>query len=444
MAGTPAIAVAAQKLLAAAMDLHRAGRLDEALASYRKLMGGMPRNFDAVHLAGTVLLQQGRAAPAAELLERAHKLAPEQAVCTMRLAMAHSALGGHERAEGMLRRLLSKFPNWHEAWDNLGGVLQLRGRQAEAIECHRRAVALKPAFAGGWCNLGLALLFADRPDRRSPASSRAGEIDPSNARADHGRGMALQHLHRIPEAVAAYGAAIGKAPGSLDTRSYRLMALHYLDGISREEIFAEHRAYGFAVAQATRSNRRPGFHRRPPARSTGGFAWGSPPDLRCHSVLAYSIEPLLRHLETRDSSRYSCTTITLSSTNLGAAARDGTGDLVGLPAPEAEARIRADSPDILVDLAGHTGLNRLPLLARRLAPVQVTYLGYPDTTGVAAMDFRLVDTIRTRRARRTASAPRSSCASHRRPELPPPENVPLSGVRRGGRSDSAPSTTWQR
>ncbi len=385
---------AAQKLLAAAMDLHRSGRLDEALASYRKLIGAAPRNFDAVHLAGMVLLQQGRAAAAVELLERAHKLAPGQAVCAMRLAMGHSALGGHERAEAILRRLLSKSPNWHEAWDNLGCVLELRGRQAEAIDCHRRAVALKPAFAAGWCNLGLALLFADKAGEALDYLDRAREIDPAHARAEHGRGMALQHLHRIPEAVEAYGRAIAKAPGAFDTRSYRLMALHYLDGISREEIFAEHRAYGAAVDQASG-----GAGRAAPAIPTGSpdrrlrVAFLSP-DLRRHSV-AYFIEPLLRHL---DRDRFEILlyhdhfVVDEISERLRALASVWR-NLVGLPGAEAENLIRSDAPDVLVDLAGHTGLNRLPLLARRLSPVQVTYLGYPDTSGLAAMDYRLVDAI---------------------------------------------------
>ena len=388
---TPAVL---DRRLQAALALHRAGRLDEALESYRRLMAEAPRNFDAVHLAGVVALQQGRAAEAASLLSRAHALAPSHAVCAMRLALALSAFGRHEEAEGRLRKLLGRAPDWHEAWDNLGYVLQLRGRMPEAIDCHRRAVRLQPGFAGGWCNLGLALLFTGRAGEALACQDRALALEPGHSQANHGRGLALQHLHRIPEAVEAYGAAIAQAPRDTATRSYRLMALHYLDGLSRDEILAEHKAFGAVV------DPRPGAdHPRPPLpfaprgsrRLRVGFL---SPDLRTHSI-SYFLEPLLRH---RDRAEFEIIlyhdhfVVDGTSERLRSLA-DCWRNLVGRPGPEAEAQIRADAPDILVDLAGHTGLNRLELFARRLAPVQVTYLGYPDTTGVAAMDYRLVDGI---------------------------------------------------
>jgi len=388
---TPALS---QKKVQAALALHQAGRLDEAFALYRRIMAEAPRNFDAAHLAGVVALQQGRAATAAELLARAHALAPDQAVCAMRLALALSALGRHAEAETRLRKLLRRAPDWHEAWDNLGSILQLQGRVDEAIACYRRAVQLQPGFAGGWSNLGLALLFTGRAQEALECQDRARAIDPSRAQADHGRGLALQHLHRIPEAVAAYGAAIAKAPGNFATRSYRLMALHYLDGMTREELLAEHRAFGAAVAPeagAISVDRSAVNPAEPDRRLRVGFL---SPDLRCHSV-AYFIEPLLRHLDPAAFELYlyhDHFVVDATSERLRGLAAVWR-NLAGRPAPEAEALIRADSPDILVDLAGHTGLNRLPLFARRLAPVQVTYLGYPDTTGVAAMDYRFVDGV---------------------------------------------------
>jgi len=119
------------------------------------------------------------------------------------------------------------------------------------------------------------------------------------------------------------------------------------------------------------------------------------PDLREHSC-AYFLEPLLRHLDRsafeiylyHDHFRTDAISARLQS--LAAVWRN----FVGQPDASVEKVIRADAPDILIDLAGHTGsTNRLPLLARRLAPVQVTYLGYPDTTGVPAMDYRFTDGI---------------------------------------------------
>ena len=118
------------------------------------------------------------------------------------------------------------------------------------------------------------------------------------------------------------------------------------------------------------------------------------PDLREHAC-AYFIEPLLRHLDREQFEIYlyhDHFREDAVSARLKAHAAVWR-NFVGQPAAVVEKTIRADNPDILIDLAGHTGLNRLPLFARRLAPVQATYLGYPDTTGVPAMDCRFTDAV---------------------------------------------------
>jgi protein O-GlcNAc transferase len=167
------------------------------------------------------------------------------------------------------------------------------------------------------------------------------------------------------------------------------MALNYLDGIGRGEMYAEHAAFGAAVGRgAPRS-----FANAPDPGRRIRVAFLSP-DLRMHSV-AYFLEPLLAHL---DRAQFEVHLYHDHFVEDAVSARlrshaDAWRNFVGLSDAAVEAAIREDKPDLLVDLAGHTGLNRLPLFAQRLAPVQVSYLGYPNTTGMDSMDFRLVDAI---------------------------------------------------
>jgi predicted O-linked N-acetylglucosamine transferase (SPINDLY family) len=118
------------------------------------------------------------------------------------------------------------------------------------------------------------------------------------------------------------------------------------------------------------------------------------PDLRSHSV-AYFLEPLLTHLDRSEFEviLYHDHFIVDATSERLRVHSDLWRNLVGLQDDAAEALILGDEPDVLIDLAGHTGLNRLPLVARRLAPVQVSYLGYPNTVGIGAMDYRLVDSV---------------------------------------------------
>ena len=344
-----------QRQLQAALAHYQAGRIGDAAAVCVQLRQLAPREAVVWRLSGIVALQQGR------IVE----------------------------AETHLRAALRLQPNLHEAWDNLGYALKAQGRLADAIACHERAVALRPDFTDGWHNLGLTLQFAGRLADSLAAQERALALAPNLAKAHFGRALALQQSHRAAEAVAAYDAALAREPGHLNARSFRLMALNYLSGLSADKLFTEHARYGAALGGA-----RPRAFANPPAPDRRLRIAFLSPDLRTHSV-AYFLAPLLRHLDAAEFDVFLyhdhfCVDQTSSQLRTFAST---WRNFSGLSSDTVERQVLADAPDLLVDLAGHTGLNRLPLLAKRLAPVQVAYLGYPNTTGLRAMDYRFVDAI---------------------------------------------------
>ena len=379
-----------QRLLQDAVVHHRAGRLDQAEALYRRVRAALPNYFDAVHLSGVIALQQGRTAEAVDLLTRAHRLGPKNAPCALRLGLALVTAGRAADAETPLRAAVSLDPQSVEAWDGLAHCLKVQDRLAGAIECHQRALALQPAFAKGLYNYGLTLSLAGRHAEALASHERAIAADAAYAKGHYGRAQVLQQMHRIPEAIAAYDRFLELEPGNLEARSYRLYALNHLDGLDRTRLFDEHVAYGRSVGR----HPVPEFRHDPAPDRRLRLAILSP-DLRAHSC-AWFLEPLLRHLDPtqfelylyHDHFREDAVSARLKS--LAAVWRN----FVGQPAPAVEKAIRADAPDILVDLAGHTGMtSRLPLFAKHLAPVQVNYLGYPNTTGLPAMHYRLTDAI---------------------------------------------------
>ena len=411
------------KLLQSALAFHQSGELPKAAAIYARIRAVEPRNFAAVHLGGLVALQQGNAAEAATLLERACRLNRHSAPARLRLGIAFEMLHRFSESENSIRAALAIDPKAHEAWIQLGGALRKLGRLPEAeaalkqalvlgpdnadahdrlgtllidlrghaaAEPHfRRASELQPRGAPAWSNLGVCLLYLGRLGEALGAFARALSIDPRLDHAHAGKGLTLERCYQLSGAVESYDRALVGNPRNHQARSARLIALQYLGDRSRDHIFDEHRRFGAAVGGPPR---REFAHSRDPERRLRiGFL---SPDLHRHSV-AYFIEPLLQHLDRsqfeihlyHDQPVIDATSERLRSQAAGWRMVAGLGDDL------LEGILRSDAPDILFDLAGHTGMNRLPLFARRLAPLQATYLGYPDTTGLPAMDYRLVDAI---------------------------------------------------
>lgn len=412
-----------QRTLEAAIEHHKAGRHSEAEGLYRQACQSAPKVFDPWYLAGTLALHVGRLDDAVTLLTRALRIDPRAANAKLFLGMALADLRRYAEAEKPLRSALEKLPNYTDAWDNLATTLEALGRPAEAVDClqkvlarqpdkadvhhrygvlvaltrgleaaephFRRAVELQPDFVRAWSNLGQALVEArGRVREAGECFERALSLDPFHTAAMNGRALAHLRSYRLEEAKREYDDVIAFAPGDLVALSARAMVMNYLPGRTRTEEFDAHRAFALAVEEgATNPPAQPVVR----ARLRVGFV---SPDLRAHAVACF-IEPLLQHLDPRAFEIFLYHNHRTEDVMSERLKRHAVGwrNISALDDEKAEALLRADHLNVLVDLAGHSAMNRLALFARRVAPVQVTYLGYPNTTGLRAMDFRLVDSL---------------------------------------------------
>jgi len=217
----------------------------------------------------------------------------------------------------------------------------------------------------------------------------------ANPRADVpfiGMGNTLADLWSLDEAVAAYGKALELSPNSGKIFSALLFYSHYLAPADREHLFRLHRRFG-DMMRSTRPPRGTSFESVPDPERRLRVGYVSPNFSR-HSV-GYFIEPVIEYHDRRRFEIY-CYYAHRSSDETTRRIRnisDGWRDVAEASNDALEEMIRRDQIDILVDLAGHSKDNRLGVFARKAAPIQMTWLGYPDTTGLDTVDFRITDRV---------------------------------------------------
>jgi predicted O-linked N-acetylglucosamine transferase (SPINDLY family) len=243
-------------------------------------------------------------------------------------------------------------------------------------------------MAVAWSNLGLSLIEqAGRVAEGMECFDKALQADPFLTSASAARALGLMRLYKTEESLDLHNSILWMEPGNARILSARNMVLNYLPGQDRQAVFEAHKEFGthFPTDEFQVFFNPP----EPEKKLRVGFI---SPDLRHHSV-SFFLKPILANLnpERVQTVLYHCHHIEDStSAELRSHAGKWT-NLNGIDDNLAAEIIRKDAPDILIDLAGHSAMNRLPLLAKNLAPVQITYLGYPNTTGLPAIGYRLVD-----------------------------------------------------
>ncbi len=378
--------VTVPEALELALAHHQAGRLQEAERLYGQILAVAPGHADCRHLLGVLATQTGRSDLAVRLITEAIALEGTIAAYHNNLGNALLELGRLEQAAGAYRRALALQPDYAGARYNLASLLQAQGRSEEALSQFELALAAWPDRADCHNNCGAALLELGRFTEAALRFERALMLDSGHAEARNNLGKTCQELGRLIEAEAHYRHALALRPDYSAAHSNLLMTLTYRPDISNLRLFAEHRAYGLRHARPALPHANP---RQSERRLRIGYVSG---DLR-HHVVGLFIEPLLTaHDPTQVALLcYSETRRPDSLTARLKSIAEGWCETAALCDDALAARIRADGIDILVDLAGHSAFNRLPVFAHKPAPLQVTCLGYPGTTGLTAIDYRVTD-----------------------------------------------------
>ncbi len=381
--------------LAAAMRHYQAGRPQQAAALYRKVLAAHPDHPTALHLLGVVMHQVGKSELAVDLIGKAIALEPDHVKAHYNLGNALKSQGKLEDAVASYRKAVALKPDFVEAHANLGYALQRQDKFDEAVAAYRKAIALKPDFVEVHANLGYALQRQDKFDEAVAAYRKAIELKPDFAEVYANLGDALSAQGRLEEAVALFRKALELKPDFAGAHSNLLKHLHYIPGLTLDEIFAEHRRWNAQHAAPLAGEIRPHTNDRDPDRRLRvGLVSGC---FKRHPV-TYVITPAV---EAPDRAVWELYIYSNGGrpdhvTEWFRAAADAWREIGGMEDSAVAQLIRDDRIDILVDLSGHAGRNRLLVLARKPAPVQVKWVeGEFNTTGMDAMDYFLSDAVET-------------------------------------------------
>jgi predicted O-linked N-acetylglucosamine transferase (SPINDLY family) len=273
----------------------------------------------------------------------------------------------------------------------LGFTLNKLGKFAECESAYRDAIALKPDHAEAYNNLAIALEELGKFDEAEASARQALSLKSDYAQAHNTLAVTLKELGRLKEAAESLRHAISLKPDYAEARHNLLFTLNYDHRLSAADLYSHYAAYDEVVSELTKHcfthNQRPQMRDR---RVRIGY---SSPDFRGH-VCRYFMEPIFRNHD-RDQFElfaYSNTPSTDQHTERMKGYFDHWVDVVRMTDEEMAQRIYDDQIDILVDMAGHTKGNRLPVFAMRPAPIQASsFIGFGYTTGLSEIDYFLCD-----------------------------------------------------
>jgi protein O-GlcNAc transferase len=406
---------------------HQAGQLADAERIYRQVLAVEPSNPQALHQMGILALKARCFEEAKNWIGQAVATNPSQAAFHANLGEAYRLTDQTSQAIGCYRRALSLRPDLTQVLTALGTALRAQGKPDEAAEALREVLRLKPEDIAARVELGHVLLDQNQPAEAESCFRQVVRALPESAPAQFSLGTALQSQNQFEEAAGCFRSAVQlTADNALAAHAYTNLggclqtlgmqadavacfrqvvaldpknslitaslphSLHYPWGPSPQAIFDEHVGWARRHSEPLAPpNRRHENDPTPQRRLKIGYV---SPYFRAHAISLF-IEPILAAHDHRNFEVvcYSDGTLVDFVTERFRGYADTWVNTAGQCNAEFAERVVRDRIDILIDLTGHLPGNRLLAFARQPAPIQVTYLGYQNTTGLSAMNYRLTD-----------------------------------------------------
>lgn len=380
-----------EPVLAEAEALRDGGRLNEAEAMYRQLIGMAPEMAQAHYKLGVVLGMSGREDEAEAEYREALRLNRYHAEAANNLGALLRKQQKIDEAKAYFIQALAEKPDYLEAGMSLGSILLSERRISEALYFYRRAATIAPDNGRALQGFGEALRQSDRYEEAITVLQEAAKADPHNHFSWNSLGSCFLNLSKVHQALEHYKRSTVAAPDAMMPRKNVALATNYIQ-VSKAESYSAHTAVAAAARSLLSEHRLPsGFaqSRDPERRLRIGFVSG---DLRTHSV-SYFMLGVMRALDHRNFEFHAYYT----SQTGDARTREFMSlfhhwhHVHDLPAHRIAQQIRNQRIDILIDLIGYTNHSITEIFVLRPAPVQISWIGYPNTSGMSEMDYRLTD-----------------------------------------------------
>jgi protein O-GlcNAc transferase len=378
-----------QRLIEEGHRLEDSGDVAGALAQYEAAVAASPAYLRGYLNLGNALQRLGRTVDAVAALDAALRLDPTFAAAHFNLGNVHAAAGDLSSAEAALRSALALEPTLIDASVALANVLEQQRRPREAEALLRGVLLTAPGCAAAAYNLALLLQERSEIDEAERLLRECLAVDPAFLPACTALGNLLRNAGQSRDAEPWYRRAMTANPADHEAHSALLLSLNNRDDLDAQVIFAEHMRFGAAFPEdaPTRAARKALLRRH--ARIRVGFLSG---DFVQHAVALF-MRPLLEHID-RLQFEVFCYSNNRTEDWMTEEIRSRAEhwrNIAGRDDALAAHDIGADELDVLVDLSGHAARSRVLLFNRGCAPVQATWLGYLNTTGLGAADFRITD-----------------------------------------------------